>query len=334
MFKSLLDRLLSDSARRITGSLIGLLVLIATIIGIKWPSLRLLALVGALALALAVVFARDCEAALKWSHAWLVRAVPYLVLVGFLVSIYQFRVSFSGFRGQLGGSLSDLTNILREQGDVTRQILSAVSKASPTVEIEMTNDQTVAGLYNHWSRNAARDGYTHVFTSEHAGNTWLFAQEEKSTRFSFLRHRNFQKDSAESSGGYITFYKRPLSRLVYKYLSFYVKVSEASGKPDFGIRLALDDPILQGDDREVVIYEVPSLGQLAKASLNTSWQRFELYIWQFEEVPARHSFPIASGVDANNFNKLVFFVTDTIPEQCDKATFWFRDIVFTEESHK
>jgi hypothetical protein len=230
------------------------------------------------------------------------RALPYLLLAGTLLVIVGL--------GLIGGDLRRLN-------------------ANPPITVSMSNIQSAGGLFNSWTDLEAREGYVHAFTSGDQGDTWLVDQSTESVGFSFVVHTDQRRRQLESSGGYIRFYDQPVSRLIYRYLSFSSRVSDPVGIPDLGVRLVNDDPHSQSRDKEVVTYEIPSLRSVGKPLLNQSWQRYELYLWQFVPVPPRA--PVPNSVDRNLINKIVFFISSDMGDKFSKGTLWFRDIRLTSE---
>jgi hypothetical protein len=134
------------------------------------------------------------------------------------------------------------------------------------------------------------------------------------------------------SGGFMTFYDKPCDLLVYRHLNFACKVTgtKPGSKPDFRIRLAVDDPHAKGE-RERVTYELPPLVEYFKdtRTLQADWQDFSIDLKDFKQLPFRGTLP--AGLTPKTINKIVFYVTADEVENCPEGTLWFRDVTFVPE---
>ena len=170
-------------------------------------------------------------------------------------------------------------------------------------------------------------GYTHVFTAGHQGTDWVLQGNE--AYFSYDRHDHEFRALWASSGGLVSFPDVIVNRLVYECLRFDCKVSESEGRPDLGIRLVVDDPSLSSADKEIEVYELPSLNGRFKAKpLSGEWQNYEIYTLSLVDQP-RVGHTGASRIDTNEINKIVFFVNDSIISRSAKGTVWVRNVVFS-----
>ena len=167
-------------------------------------------------------------------------------------------------------------------------------------------------------------GYTHVFMKDHKGTDWKL--EGKEASFSYDRHDAGFRAPWASSGGYVTFPDIPVNRLVYEYLRFDAKVTDSQGSPDLCLRMAVDDPSLPSRDKEVAVYELPSLSRQFRAKpLSSEWQMYEVHtLGLVESVRLEKSL-----VDKNEISKLVFCVNDRITSKTSKGTVWIRSVVFS-----
>jgi NADH:ubiquinone oxidoreductase subunit 6 (subunit J) len=308
MFATLKAWLFSNRVLAVSGLSGGMAVVAATV-ALLWPSLQLWALVAVIVVAILLLVGDVAETLDKGFR----QASPYILtvlLVVLLLAIYQTH----------GTLLSIVEN-------VNQSVSFAIANA------DQDGRPGIGGLFNSWSSAySEREGYTHVFTSGHQGNGWLINQAEESASFSYVRHTDQTRHPSSSSGAFLTFYAHPLSRLKYRYLTFWSKISDAEGAPDFGIRLVLDDPDAGEVDKEVVTYELPSARLLGTLPINANWQRFHVYVWQLDQLPAKRACPPKLRIEQNSVNKIVFFVTNEMADRSPKATLWFRDIIFSTEA--
>ncbi|MBZ5565410.1 MAG: serine/threonine protein kinase [Acidobacteriia bacterium] len=138
------------------------------------------------------------------------------------------------------------------------------------------------------------------------------------------------KDHPEaSSGGFMTFYGTPCDRLAYHAIKFSCRATGTApgGKPDFGVRLAADDPQAAGE-KERVTYAIPSVQQYlqGKRAIDADWQQVSIALQDIKggEVVG----PIRQGFNKNAINKIVFFVTYENVKNCPQGTLSFRDLTF------
>lgn len=132
-----------------------------------------------------------------------------------------------------------------------------------------------------------------------------------------------------TSGGFLTFYEQPTDRLEYGQLRFSCKVTDAppEASPDFGMRIALDDPKATGE-RERVVYELPSVAEhlQGKQKITSEWQEFSISVDAFAPQPLTS--PVPAGLNPNAVNKVVFYLSSKSVLNCSQGTIWFRDLTF------
>jgi serine/threonine protein kinase len=132
-----------------------------------------------------------------------------------------------------------------------------------------------------------------------------------------------------SSGGFMTFYRTPCDRLAFRRIEFACRATgtAAGGKPDFGIRLAADDPQATGE-KERVTYVIPSVQQYLQGerAIDGDWQEFSIELRDFQQTTVVA--PLPQGFNQNAINKIVFFVTYENVKNCPQGTLWFRDLTF------
>lgn len=152
--------------------------------------------------------------------------------------------------------------------------------------------------------------------------TWAIADEGRTGSFHYDVNSTEEPHPDVCSGGYVAFYGQPCDRLQFRTLRFRCRITDAIGKPDVGVRLAVDDPTAIGD-REKITYQIASLAEHGPVS--EKWTTFELPIAAFKQV--RYEPPF-KGIDANTINKLVFYVDSRIAASCGEGTVWFSDVAF------
>ena len=139
----------------------------------------------------------------------------------------------------------------------------------------------------------------------------------------------YEKFPEATSGGFFTFYTQPIDRSLYSKLLFSCKVTDAAkdANPDFGMRIALDDPKATGE-RERVVYELPSIVEYFqdKRKIDSNWQDFSIAIEDFYQQPL--TAPIPAGLNPDAINKVVFFLSYRSIRNCNHGTLWFRDLTF------
>ncbi len=290
------------------GLVIGLASFVLSFIEKAWLQERELWVRGAgvaiVTVTLLFLVRRKVFQAVGWVHTGLNRSIPWLAGFGFLLII----------------SILTLTIL----------IFLAVKPSSKPVPIavdssvSITFDRAKGAIFNSWQNQYPQK--RHIIATGEQGKLIWEIDEHGAASFSYKVNVSMQpSDSNISSGGYMTFYGRPFDRLAYRAISFTCKATGTNGRADLGIRLAVDEPLAQGD-RERVTYELPSLKPYNKASspLNESWQTFTIDISEFKQK--RFEPPLPDGIEENSINKIVFFVTKDIVKNCPKATLWFRDV--------
>jgi len=197
-------------------------------------------------------------------------------------------------------------------------------KPAPTFAI--TFDRSEAGVFNSWDDPKAQPKY--IVASGGKDMAWG-SDGQGAFSFSYITDgAPPQGASFASSGAYSTFYDRPLDRAGFEEISFKCKADGfESGLPDFGIRLALDDPGAGSYyDRERVTYELPSISAYSGGrSISGAWQDFTVYVGDLKQT--RFQPPLPAGMPANTINKIAFFVDSRMAKNCQKARLWFRDVV-------
>lgn len=186
-------------------------------------------------------------------------------------------------------------------------------------------------IFNSWQHQSHQNKHVIAFGNKKPLDLMWVIDEYGTAHFSYETDLMvLPNDSLASSGGYLTFYRKPCDRLLYREISFDCRATNVIGMADVGIRLAVDNPNATGD-RERVTYEIPSLKSYynGKRSVDGNWQNFSIGIGDFTQT--RVETPLPQGVDENTINKVVFFVNLNIIKNCPKATLWFRDITFKSE---
>ncbi len=137
------------------------------------------------------------------------------------------------------------------------------------------------------------------------------------------------KNPEASSGGFMTFYGTSCDRLAYRALKFSCRATGTTpgGKPDFGVRLAADDPQAAGE-KERVTYVIPSVQQYlqGKRAIDSDWQDISIALQDIKETAVVG--PIRQGFNRNAINKVVFFVTYENVKNCPQGTLSFRGLTF------
>jgi hypothetical protein len=176
-------------------------------------------------------------------------------------------------------------------------------------------------IFNSHDHVTAHKRYIGAFGSDRTSLRWFTETDSHASAFRYEANVEITPTGLESSGGYVVFYDDPVDLLTAKELTFECKIVDFSGKPDIGVRIAVDNPRASGD-RELVCYEFSSIASVAQPDGN--WRHIKIPLNQFREIVRRPPFP--EGLDANKINKLVFFVNVPIAKKCPKATWWFRDV--------
>ncbi len=158
---------------------------------------------------------------------------------------------------------------------------------------------------------------------------WVLSGNQEAC-FSYKADLNLLAKYPEAvSGGFLTFYDQPSDRATYSHLRFSCKVTKAGAdaRPDFGIRLALDDPKATGE-RERIAYELASLMSYCQnqRKVDSNWQEFSIKLDDFEQLPM--SAPLPAGLNRNAINKVVFFIATKTVQNSPSGTVCFRDVKF------
>jgi|ERR1700686_1041760 len=243
---------------------------------------------------LRVLFIRPYE----WLHNWLNHFVPWFVVLGLILSL---------------------------------AIYLAVQPSQKVITIPLMRGN--GAIYDSWDYQPQLNHY--ISASGEPNNQMWVIDQEGVAKFSYRINSDVQQnDPNASSGGYMSFYATPCDRLTYREVSFDSKATAISGQTtnsqfDVGVRLVVDDPNSTGSNREIVIYEVPSLKAYYRGQrqLDNNWQTFTLDLNNFtQKVVGR--LPPPPGVDGNSINKIVFFISNDIVKNSPEGTLWFRDIKF------
>jgi hypothetical protein len=191
-----------------------------------------------------------------------------------------------------------------------------------TNRIQVSFDSSKAAVYNSWQH---QNHHTKYIEARGAGDTldWVIIDKGRTGNFRFKVNSDQEPSKGASSGGYISFYDRMCDRLRYRTLRFHCRVTDATGNPDLGVRLSVDNPKTTGD-RELISYEIKSLSKFV--SISDEWRSVDIPLSAFQQV--RYEPPFPEGLDENTINKIVFFVDNDIAQKCKQATFWFSEIDF------
>jgi predicted Ser/Thr protein kinase len=132
-----------------------------------------------------------------------------------------------------------------------------------------------------------------------------------------------------TAGGFFLFYEQLADRTQYAQLRFSARVTDAppGARPDFGMRIALDDPKAKGE-REKIVYELPSVMDYFQGNrtIRNEWQEFSIDIAAFKQLPLVA--PPPAGLNPEAVNKVVFYLTQKSVQNCPQGTLWFRDLTF------
>ncbi len=199
------------------------------------------------------------------------------------------------------------------------------SKAPIRVTFNVDN----GAIFNSLAQNAKLKNALMAWGPKPGDIVWnIDAQGEAS--FSYGALLSDLKDHSEaSSGGFMTFYGTPCDRLAYRAIKFSCRATGTTpgGKPDFGVRLAADDPQAAGE-KERVTYAIPSVQQYlqGKRTIDADWQEVSIALQDIKEASVVG--PIRQGFNRNAINKIVFFVTYDNIKDCPQGTLSFRDVTF------
>ena len=293
-----------------------------------WWKKLLIILLAAFGVAAFVLTLFDSVVQLARLQDWisLIRVGIGIVVVPSILCLHKPEI-FIVFYNRLHGLMSHLVPWLVVFGLVLSIIIYiAVRPSQKTTTIPLLKRQ--GATYNSWDHYPQLTQYITAF-GEPGDSMWV-VDEEGAAHFSYQINPNIQQnDPNASSGGYMAFYETPCDRLSYHEVSFDGRAIVPKGSPDVGIRLTVDDPT-QGFDREVAIYEIPSLKAYYKGQrqLDKSWQTFTFDLNNFERKLRSSPRP---GVDVNFINKIVFFVNNEMVGNCPEGTLWFRNLRFRSD---
>jgi hypothetical protein len=107
-------------------------------------------------------------------------------------------------------------------------------------------------VYNSWDRQAFQNKHIYAYGSR-PGDLMLIISGLGEAGFSYIVDPRVPWDDPHASSGfYITFYGKPIDRLVYDEMSFDCKATDVvKGEADVGVRLSVDDPNSAGDRERV-----------------------------------------------------------------------------------
>ena len=177
--------------------------------------------------------------------------------------------------------------------------------------------------FNSYDHVTNHTPYITAFGSTTNSLEWIIEADKRTAAFNYEADVKIKPSGLESSGAYLTFYENPFDRHGLRSICFECKATGFNGKPDIGLRLAVDDPHGAGD-RELRTLEFSSLAVMGP--IDAQWRKFRIHLSDFKETVRRPPFP--RGLDANTVNKIVFFVNTHSASNCPKATLWFRDLSF------
>jgi len=203
---------------------------------------------------------------------------------------------------------------------------AVVNPTKPPVHVAF--DVQGAAIFNSLAQSPKHSALTAWGTQP--GNLMWIVSEHGEASFSYAARLSVLENYPEaSSGGFVTFYRTPCDRVAYRAMKFTCRATgtTAGGKPDFGVRLAADDPQATGE-KERVTYVIPSVYQYyqAKRAIDGDWQEFSIGLQDFKQAPLLVALP--EGFNKNAINKIVFFVTYENVKNCPQGTLWFRDLTF------
>ena len=185
------------------------------------------------------------------------------------------------------------------------------------------------GIFNSANSVPAHKNAVLAWGAKPGDPTWVINGNTE-VHFSYKSNPEvYAKYPEASSGGFFTFYEQPTDRTVYGYLRLSCKVTDAAPDaiPDFGMRIALDDPKATGE-REKVVYELPSVAEYfqGKRKIDSNWQDLSIPVDAFRQQPLVA--PVPAGLNPNAVNKVVFYLAPKTVQNCPQGTLWFRDLTF------
>jgi hypothetical protein len=292
----------SDIAARVIGiiaSLTGFLAFILNIIGdsvpgIWKPRLLLFGCISCAIGAMVLVFPHQTKDFLNRIHSTLPSATPWItILIAIMVGFIYVRMY----------------------------------PLKPTISrIDLSTN--LGSLFNSWmDYNDSLQSHIRAF-GENENLMWII-DAKMQARFSYRVEgkRPPPVNSDHSSGGYMTFYDRPIDKEQFSKFIIQCRATEYQGDPDFGIRLVVDDESDVGNRRQKVIYDLPSVNNYGYKITN-KWNTLSIDIGDF--IQKRVDAPFAVGINANTINKFVVYISAKTANQCPKATLWFREVAFNK----
>ena len=188
------------------------------------------------------------------------------------------------------------------------------------------------GIFNSANSQPAHKDAVIAWGPKPGDPSWVIVGNTE-IRFSYKGDlREYEKYPEATSGGFFTFYTQPVDRTHYGVLKFSCKVTDAApdANPDFGMRIALDDPKATGE-REKVVYELSSIDEYfqGKRKIDSNWQEFSIATKDFYQQPM--TAPVPEGLNPNAVNKVVFFLSYRSVRNCNRGTLWFRDLTFAPQ---
>ncbi len=204
---------------------------------------------------------------------------------------------------------------------------AAAPVVRPAVKLLFFPDS--GGIFNSANSVPAHKNAVLAWGSKPGDPTWVINGNTE-IHFSYKSNPEiYAKYPEASSGGFFTFYDQPTDRTVYGYLRLACKVTNAAPDaiPDFGMRIALDDPKATGE-REKVVYELPSVTEYfqGKRKIDSNWQDLSIPVDAFRQQPLVA--PVPTGLNPNAINKVVFYLAPKTVQNCPQGTLWFRDLTF------
>lgn len=204
---------------------------------------------------------------------------------------------------------------------------AVVSPAKPPVHVAF--DAQGGAIFNSLAQNPKLKSALTAWGTKPGDLMWTVSERGEAS-FSYGARLSVLANYPEaSSGGFMTFYRTPCDRVAYRAIKFACRATgtAAGGKPDFGVRLAADDPQATGE-KERVTYVIPSVHQYhqGKRAIDDDWQEFSIGLQDFKQTPLPA--PLSEGFNKNAINKIVFFVTYENVKNCPQGTLWFRDLSF------
>ncbi|MGD0920692.1 MAG: serine/threonine-protein kinase [Terriglobia bacterium] len=204
---------------------------------------------------------------------------------------------------------------------------AVVSPTKPPVHVAF--DAQGGAIFNSLAQNPKLKSALTAWGTKPGDLMWTVSERGEASFSYGARLSVLANYSEASSGGFMTFYRTPCDRMAYRTIKFACRATGTTpgGKPDFGVRLAADDPQATGE-KERVMYVIPSVHQYhqGKRAIDDDWQEFSIGLQDFKQTPLLA--PLPEGLNKNAINKIVFFVTYENVKNCPQGTLWFRDLTF------